>query len=201
AVTHTFLVRMLDRTADGEEQRQPLLSGHPPAIAILSYWRAFDVLHHEVRTPLGRCTRVEDPRDVRVVHHGECLALVAKAGEHLAGVHTELHNFESHTPANGFKLLGEINGAHTALAQRLDDPVAAEVLIPCRGCSRTDGAELVRAGGTRERALDQTHRAKPGGIARIQFRSALWADWHLAQIRTQFAQNRDVILLLQLNRL
>ena len=116
AVDHTLLVRMLDRTADREEQRQPLPGGHPLAIAILGDGCALDVLHHEVRAPFGGRAGVEDLGDVRVVHHRQRLALVVEAGEHLAGVHAELHNFESHAPANGLALLGQVNGAHTPFA-------------------------------------------------------------------------------------
>ena len=59
---------------------------------------------------------IEDRGDIRVVHHGERLALVVEAGDHLGCIHAELHNFQSHAPANGLKLFGEINGAHTAFA-------------------------------------------------------------------------------------
>jgi hypothetical protein len=39
-----------------------------------------DVLHHEVRPALGRGACVENPCDVRVVHHRQCLALLGEAG-------------------------------------------------------------------------------------------------------------------------
>ena len=77
---------------------------------------ALDVLHHEVRAPLGGRAGVEDLGDVRMVHHRQRLALVVEAGEHLGGIHAELHNLESHAPANGFTLFGQINGAHPPFA-------------------------------------------------------------------------------------
>src|SRR5205814_7156228 len=118
------------------------------AIAILRYGLSIDVLHHEVRAALTGRARVEDLGDVRVVHHRERLALVVKAGEHLAGVHAELHNLEGHTPANGFTLLGQVNRAHTAFAQGTDDSVAAEVIILRRGRGEANGLgpELAGAG-------------------------------------------------------
>ena len=51
------------------------------------------------------------------------------------GIHAELHNLKSHTPANGFALLGQVHGAHAAFAKRTNDPIPAEVVITrCRGC-------------------------------------------------------------------
>ena len=177
---HIFPVRMVDRTADREEQDEPVPGGHPFAIAILGDGRALDVLHDEVRSPCGRRAGVEDLGDVRVVHHRKGLALVGEAGEHPCGVHPELHDFERHAPANGFTLLGEINGAHPAFAQGLDDAIAAEVVTRGDAHGRTTrlSPELV-ANGTLECALDQTPRTESRGIGGIQFSSALRAIWHV----------------------
>ena len=66
--------------------------------------------------PLAGRAGVEDLGDVRVVHHRQRLALVVEAGQHLGGIHPELHNLKSHAPANGLKLFGQVNGAHTPFA-------------------------------------------------------------------------------------
>ena len=81
-------------------------------------------------------------------------------------------------PANGFTLLGEINGPHPSFAKGLDDAIAAEVVARRHTCGRTTrlSPELV-ATDTLECALDQTPRTESRGIGGIQFRSALRAIW------------------------
>ena len=117
--------------------------------------------------PFGGRAGVEDLGDVRVVHHRQRLALVGEAGEHLGGVHPELDDLERHAPANGFTLLGEIHRAHTPFAQGLDDPIAAEVVIPAAAPAAAQrlSSEFVRADRTLESALDQALRAESRGIA------------------------------------
>ena len=90
-----------------------------------------------------------------------CLPLIVEAGEHLRSVHSELHHFQSHAPADGLELFGQIDGAHATFAQELDDPIAAEVRIPRHGCGGTNrlSPELV-ATGTPKCDLDQTLRAR-----------------------------------------
>ena len=115
--------------ADREEQGEPFLGGHPLAVAILGdgapsmysmtkYGRPFAV------APASRMWAM-----FGMVHHRQRLALVVEAGEHLAGVHPELHDLEGDAPANGFTLLGEVHGAHAAFAERADDLIAAEVVV------------------------------------------------------------------------
>ena len=117
-----------------------------------------------------------------MIHHRECLPLVVKAGEHLGRVHSELHNFESHTPADGLELFGQIDGAHAPFPQRLDDQVAAEVLIPRHGCGSDKRLRLEVVGtDTPKRALDQTLRAQSRGVVELEFRSALRAVWHVGR--------------------
>ncbi len=125
---YAFLVGVLNRAAHREKKFQPLANRDPIAIAVLREWHAFDVLHHEERPALGRGARIEDPCDVRVVHHRQRLTLVGEAGQHLAGVHSEFHYFERHAPANGFALFGQVHGAHTAFAQKSNDLIADKVI-------------------------------------------------------------------------
>src|SRR5262245_18256855 len=109
-------MRMLDPAADREEQRQSLLDGHSFVIAILNDGRAVDVLHDEVRAAFGRGARVEDPCDIRMIHHGQRLAFAGEASEYLTDVHYELHDFEGYLAANGFALLGQVHRAHAPFA-------------------------------------------------------------------------------------
>jgi hypothetical protein len=44
------------------------------------------------------------------------LALVVEAGEHLGGIHADLHNLESHAPTDGLKLFRQVNGTHSTFA-------------------------------------------------------------------------------------
>ena len=101
---------------------------------------------------------VEDPCDVRVVHHRQRLALVVEAGQHLGGIHTELHNLKSHTPANGLALLGQVHGAHAAFAKRTNDSITAEVVITgCRRCCIEGlSSGFFCSGRTIESAQDKT---------------------------------------------
>jgi hypothetical protein len=83
---------------------------------VLRDWRTLDVLHDEVRPALGRGGGVEDPRNIRVVHDRQRLALVGEAREYLSSVHAEFHDFESHVTPKGFALLGQVHGAHPPLS-------------------------------------------------------------------------------------
>ena len=131
------------------------------AIAVLGDGYALDILHYKVRPALGRGARVEDSRDIRVVHHGQRLTLIGEAGEYLASVHAEFYYFEGHKATNGLKLLSQIHSAHAPFAQRSKDLIAPEVVIPdwrYGGVHRLN-LELECADGSVEDSLDQTPRA------------------------------------------
>jgi hypothetical protein len=82
------------------------------------------------------------------------------------GIHAELHNLKSHTPANGFVLLGQVHSAHAALAERTNDPISAEVVITGRRCYLEGlSSGFFCSGQTIESAQDKTLRAQSGGIA------------------------------------
>ena len=85
-----------------------------------------DQLHDEVRPARIRLAGVEDLGDVGVVHHGQGLALGLETGDHLAGVHARLDDFECHVAADGLALLGHVDHAHAALGDFLQDFVAAD---------------------------------------------------------------------------
>jgi hypothetical protein len=183
-VDYAFMVRVLNGTAHSEEQLQSFTDCHPLAIAVLRDGNALDILHYEVRSAFGRSARVEDSRDIRVVHHRQRLPLVGEAGEYLVRVHPEFDDFERYTAANGFPLLGQVHGAHTPFAQRTKDLKTAEIVITgcrCR-CIESLRSEFVRPNRTIENALDQAVWAESRGIAGIQFRCALRAIWHFGLI-------------------
>ncbi len=115
-----------------------------------------------------------------MIHHRQRLALVMEAGQDLGGIHADLHHLKSHAPANGFTLLGEINGAHAPFAQRSKDTIPAEVVITSSAFRCIDGAGsgFVRSNRTLECAQDQTLRTQSGGVAGTQLLSTLRAVWH-----------------------
>src|SRR5262249_42220362 len=171
-------------------------------VGILSrsqYWvigAPLDVLHHEVWAASAGPASVGDPCDIRVVHHRQRLALVIKTGEHLGGVHAQLHNFESHAPANGLELLRQVYGAHASFAERSKNTITAEVVIVGCRCRCTDGLSsgFFCAKRTIEHTQDQTLRAQSGGIAGTELLSALRAGGHIDERR------RNLILRLSLQR-
>src|SRR5579864_1291056 len=181
---HAFLVRVLNRTAHREKHFQPLADCHSPAVAVLRYGHALDVLHDEVRPALRCGACVEYPRDTRVVHDRQCLAFICKTGQYLTGIHSELYNFERYKTANRFALLGEVHGSHTAFAKRSKDMITAEVVIrdSWRHCVDGFNSGVVAAKRTLEHALHQALGAQSRGIIRTQSRSALRAVRHLGYI-------------------
>jgi hypothetical protein len=47
------------------------------------------------------CTRIEDARDIRVIHHGQRLPLLLEARDHLLRIHPILMIFKRHAPPHG----------------------------------------------------------------------------------------------------
>ncbi|MGD0365730.1 MAG: hypothetical protein ABSC93_33010, partial [Bryobacteraceae bacterium] len=178
---YAFLVGVLNRAAHREKKLQPLADRDPIAVAVLRDGCTLDVLHNEVRPAFCRRACVEDARDIWMVHHGQSLTLIGEAGEYLPGVHAEFDYFESHVPANGFALLGQVHRAHAAFPQRSEDVISDKVLISGYRGSRVDAlsSRCVRTKRTIESALDQALRAQSRGIAGTQLLSALMAACHM----------------------
>ena len=61
-----------------------------------------------------------------MVHQGQGLAFGFEAGHDLFGVHAELDNLEGDLAADRFLLLGHVNDAAAALADLLEELVAAD---------------------------------------------------------------------------
>jgi hypothetical protein len=83
---HEILVRVVDRGADGPEQREPLVERRPALVPESIERHALDVVHDEVRQPLVGRAPIEDPGDVRVIEVGERPALVMEPPDDLVGV-------------------------------------------------------------------------------------------------------------------
>src|SRR5678815_2664509 len=84
--------------------------------------------HYEVRAAGLGHTGVEDPGDVRVVHHREGLALGLKAGHHLPAIHSELEDLEGDAAFNRLALLGHPDFTKAAFTELLEQLVAADSL-------------------------------------------------------------------------
>ena len=50
-------------------------------------------LHNEERAARFGSARIQNARDIGMVHHGQCLALDLKPRDHRAGIHAVLEHF------------------------------------------------------------------------------------------------------------
>ena len=121
-----LLVRVLDGVADLDEKRDA--PGHKEVllVAVVGDLHAAHQLHDEVGPPGFGGARVEHPRDVGMVHHGQRLALGLEAGDDLPGVHAEPDDLEGDAPADRLLLLGHVDHTAAALADLLEQLVAAD---------------------------------------------------------------------------
>src|SRR5262249_6197292 len=126
AVDDALLVGVLDRLADRHEQFQALADRQTVVVAEAGDRYALDQLHHEVRPAVGRGTRVEYPGDVEVVHQGQGLALGLETGHDVFTVPAGLDDLQPDPAADGFFLLGQVDGPHAAVADLLEQAVRSE---------------------------------------------------------------------------
>ncbi len=138
AVDDRLEVGVLDPLADRHEQLQPFFDGEPLAVAVGRDREAVDVLHHEVRLPVGGRPGVEDLGDRRVLHHRQRLPLGFEALQQRAVVRPAPDQLQGDAPPDGSGLLGQPDLAHPPLADRLDQQVGADR-------SRTGRDPLLRA--------------------------------------------------------
>ena len=126
AVDDAFRVRVLHGAADLHEQLQPLARRQLVSVAELGDRHAVHQLHHEVRPARVGGAGVEHLGDVLVVHQRQRLALGLEAGDHLARVDARLDHLERDLAADGVLLLGHVDDAEPALADALQELVAAD---------------------------------------------------------------------------
>jgi hypothetical protein len=65
--------------------------------------------------------------NVGVVHQGQRLTLVIKAGHHLPGIHSQLNNLQRHFAPEGLGLLGSEHLPETPFAQPGQDTVVPDL--------------------------------------------------------------------------
>ncbi len=127
-VDDPLLVRMLQRLAGLQEQLEPLADRQPLLVAVVRDRQTRDVLHHEVRPPVLAEPCIVHLGHVGVIHQRQRLTLRLEARDHLLRVHPELDQLQGHAAPYRFGLLGQVHDPHPALAQQIQDPVAADAL-------------------------------------------------------------------------
>ena len=130
-------------------------------VAVLGDRHALDQLHDEVGPAALRRPGVEDLGDVRVVHHGQGLALGLEAGDHPPAVHPRLDDLQGHLAAHGVRLLGQPDDAHAPLADLPHQHVRAD------GRARPLGARQVEGGGRPLGQVEQVAAACIGAQERL----------------------------------
>ena len=119
-------VGVLDRGADLVEEFEPVDDGEAVLVAVGRDGLALDQLHHEVRASCLGGPVVEGPRYVRVIHHGEGLALGLEPGDHLAGIHAELDDLQGHPTFDRMFLLRLEDRTEASFADALEDLVGPD---------------------------------------------------------------------------
>ena len=84
---HQMRMRILHGGANAAEQVQPFCNRALVGFAVVVYRSAFDILHYEIRRPVGGRTGVNQPRDIGMVKVRQNLPFQAEAPQDLSGVH------------------------------------------------------------------------------------------------------------------
>jgi hypothetical protein len=168
---HPMRVRMTNGVAHLAEDLHALRCRELMVIAVAIDRHALDVLHDEVRKPVGRRPAIEQARDVRMIEVGENLALVAEATQYRLSIHPALDDFDR----DGLLVLGvganrEVCSAHPAPAQFANEAIGSDVLAdPARleAGERLDGGG--RAGNQHRRRFEHDGRSRDREQERFHF--------------------------------
>ena len=160
-VDEPFLVGVVDGRADVHEEPEPLVAPEQVLVAKPGDRDAGHQLHREVG-PAGRGgSGIQHPRDIRVLHPRQRLALRREAREHLFGVHAGLDDLHGDPAADRRLLLGHPDHAKPAFPDFLKQLVGADPLARLprrRGDARSPscqfGEKRVRPLGIRKPFLD-----------------------------------------------
>src|SRR5262249_21625014 len=119
AVDDALLVSVLHGLTNGYEELTSLAGRQPLLVAIGRDGDALDQLHDEIGPARRRPPSVVHLGDAWVVHQGQRLPLLFKAGDHLRRVHARPNDFDGDAPADRLLLLRGPDLAHAALAEAL----------------------------------------------------------------------------------
>jgi hypothetical protein len=125
-MNQAFLMRVLYRVADLDEQIKATAESEVVLIAELDNGDAFDQLHNEVRPAgFGRAA-VQDARDARMVHHRQGLTLGFETSDDLPRVHAEFDDLQGDASSDGLFLLGHENDTEPTFADLLKKLVTSD---------------------------------------------------------------------------
>src|SRR5262249_44827786 len=127
AVNDALLMSMLYRVTDGDKQSNPLVQREPLGIAVTGDGHTIDHLHGKVGQARGCSSRVQDTRDVGMLHDSQGLPLAFKASDHLFAVHARLDDLERNVAADRLVLLRAVHNPHATLAELLDELVRPDL--------------------------------------------------------------------------
>ena len=97
-MNHQVAMRHLDRPTHLLEEFEPVGDAEPLLIAIAIDRHPFDVLHYQVRQPVGRRSGVEQAGDVGMLDAGKNLPLGAEALQRLVAGHATAQDLDRHLP-------------------------------------------------------------------------------------------------------
>src|SRR5580765_3707251 len=126
----SFLMRVLYRVADLNEQLQTRIRRQGMSVTIIGDFDTIDKFHHKIRPPMLGCAGIEDVSNVRMIHQRERLTLSLEARDHAFRVHSRLNHLEGDTTANRFLLLCYENHTATSFSDLLQQ------LVPIHAVTR-----------------------------------------------------------------
>ena len=121
-----FLMGVLNRLADLNEEIEPFTCGKPVLVAELGDLGAPNQFHDKVGPASLRRAAIQDLGDVRMIHHSQRLPLRLKPRNDALGIHAQLDYFESNPAFDRFLLLGHIHHTAAAFADFLEQLIAAD---------------------------------------------------------------------------
>ncbi len=150
---------------------KPFARGEIVLVAVVGDADALHQFHDKERPPFVGGTGVQHLGDVRMIHQRQRLSLGLESGDDLFGVHAELDDLERDAAADGLLLLRHIHHAATAIADFLEDLVAANAVAglfgkrfdqrQVRRRSRFDGHIRIERGASLLVRLQQCFDALP----------------------------------------
>ncbi len=126
AMNDSVLVGVLYSLANGDKELQSLLGRELISVAIFGDRRAQHELHDEEGSAGAGRSNIENSCDVLVIHQYQGLPLGLESGHRLLGIHAGLDDLECNPAPHRLLLPGEVDPAHSPLADLLEQPVRAD---------------------------------------------------------------------------
>ena len=146
AMNHQVLVRVVNRSADGQKQFKPASNGERMDFAVGIDGRSLDQLHHEIGNAVVGGAAIEQARDVGMIETGKDLPFMAKAFKNeLRESNSATHQLDRNFPVKfAISANRAIDLAHATVADFLEDVVGtntpAGALSPRSFEARQDAA-------------------------------------------------------------